>query len=125
MSCLRILSAIVPALLAASCNFVTLPPAPEPSPLLIQRNTVSTYTPQRPPEVQVWLLADKLHTGMVFPYGWLLESGFIPPENFPKCEFVTFSPPSRSPHLDCQPPPVLSNFFKNPNIYFHSFWFWL
>jgi hypothetical protein len=91
MSCLRILSAIVPALLAASCNFVTLPPAPAPSPILVERNTVSTYTPQRPPEVQVWLLADKLHTGMVFPYDWLKESGFVFPENFPECEFVTFS----------------------------------
>lgn len=88
---LRLLFAIFPAFLVASCNFVTLPPAPEPSPILVQRNTVSTYTPQRPPEVQVWLLADKLHTGMVFPYDWLIESGFIPPENFPECQFVTFS----------------------------------
>lgn len=37
------------------------------------------------------MLADKLHTGMVFPYDWLLESGFIPPANFPKAKFVTFS----------------------------------
>jgi hypothetical protein len=91
MTCLRILPVIVPALLAASCNFVTLPPAPEPSPILVQRNTVVTYTPHRPPEVQVWLLADRLHTGMVFPYGWLKDSGFIFPENFPECKFVTFS----------------------------------
>jgi len=37
------------------------------------------------------MLADKLHTGMVFPYDWLIESGFIPPENFPDCKYVTFS----------------------------------
>jgi hypothetical protein len=91
MSCLRFLLAIVSTLFTVSCHFVTLPPASEPSPILVQRNTVANYSPQRPPEVQVWLLADKLHTGMVFPYDWLLESGFIPPENFPKCEFVTFS----------------------------------
>jgi hypothetical protein len=91
MSCLRFLTAIVSTLFTVSCHFVTLPPAPEPSPILVQRNTVAKYSPQRPPEVQVWLLADKLHTGMVFPYNWLLESGFIPPENFPKCEFVAFS----------------------------------
>ena len=30
----------------------------------------------------VWLIADKIHTGMVFPYDWLLESGFIPPAGF-------------------------------------------
>lgn len=91
MSGLRLLFAIAPALLAASCNFVTLPPAPQPSPVLIQRNTVASYTPERPPEMQVWLIADKLHTGMVFDYDWLLESGFVPPENFPDCKFVTFS----------------------------------
>ncbi|WP_386820703.1 DUF2459 domain-containing protein [Luteolibacter algae] len=70
---------------------MTLPPAPEPSPELVRRNTVSTYTPERPPEVQVWMIADKLHTGMVFPYDWLIESGFVPPENFPKAKYVTFS----------------------------------
>jgi hypothetical protein len=91
MSGLRLLFAIFPMLLVASCNFVTLPPAPEPSQMLIQRNTVSTYTPKRPPEVQVWLIADKLHSGMVFEYDWLIESGFIPPENFPDCKYVTFS----------------------------------
>jgi hypothetical protein len=77
--------------LLASCNFITLPPAPAPHPELVRRNTVSTYTPERPPEVQVWLIADKLHSGMVFPYEWLLDSGFVPPENFPECKFVTFS----------------------------------
>jgi hypothetical protein len=87
----RLLFAIVPMLLSASCNFVTLPPAPKPSQVLIQRNTVSTYTPQRPPEVQVWLIADNLHSGMVFEYDWLVESGFVPPENFPRCKYVTFS----------------------------------
>jgi hypothetical protein len=91
MSGVRLLFAIIPAMLAASCNFVTLPPGPQPSPALVQRNTVTTYTPERPPEMQVWLIADKLHTGMVFDYAWLLESGFIPPENFPECKFVTFS----------------------------------
>jgi hypothetical protein len=100
MPCLRLLSAIVPAFLAVSCNFVTLPPAPEPSTILVQRNTVSIYTPERQPEVQVWLLADKLHTGMVFPYDWLLESGFIPPENFPDCEFVTFSWGNRKAYVN-------------------------
>ncbi len=39
---------------------------------------------QQPPHLLVWLLSDSYHTGMVFPYDWLLESGFIPPENFPE-----------------------------------------
>ncbi len=76
---------------SCSCNFVTLPPAPAPSAELVRKNTVTTYTPQRPPEVQIWLIADSLHTGMVFPYQWLLDSGFIPPKDFPDCRYVTFS----------------------------------
>lgn len=83
-----------PALFLAalnSCNFVTLPPAPTPPDELVRKNTVAHYTPKRPPEVQVWMLADKIHTGMVFPYDWLIESGFIPPENFPECRYVTLS----------------------------------
>ena len=79
------------AALCPSCNFVTLPPAPAPPAELVRKNTVSTYTPERPPEVQVWLIADKLHSGMVFSYPWLIESGFIPPEGFPECRYVTFS----------------------------------
>jgi Protein of unknown function (DUF2459) len=85
------ITALASALLLTSCHFITLPPSPEPSPALIQKITVAHYTPERPPEIQVWLLADNIHTGMVFPYEWLLESGFIPPENFPDCEYVTFS----------------------------------
>lgn len=45
-------------------------------------------TPATPaPDVLVWLIAEKYHTGMVFPYAWLLESGFVPPPGFgtPKC----------------------------------------
>ncbi len=84
----------------SSCNFVTLPPAPKPSSELIQKNTVAFYTPKRPPEIQVWMLADKLHTGMVFPYDWLLESGFIPPENFPYCKYVTFSWGDRNAYVN-------------------------
>ncbi len=43
------------------------------------------------PHVLVWLIADKYHTGMVFPYDWLLDSGFIPPEGFGKARYVTMS----------------------------------
>lgn len=91
MSSLRNLILVLAIGLSASCNFVTLPPAPEPSQELIRKNTVSTYTPEHPPEVQVWLIADKLHSGMVFEYDWLIDSGFNPPKNFPDCEYVTFS----------------------------------
>lgn len=99
----RFLTCLIPALLASalsSCNFVTLPPAPKPAEELVQRNTVAFYTPERTPEVQVWMLADKLHTGMVFPYDWLIESGFIPPENFPDCKYVTLSWGDRNAYVN-------------------------
>lgn len=50
-----------------------------------------TRTKQKDPHVLVWLVADKYHTGMVFPYDWLIESGFIPPEGFGNPKFVTMS----------------------------------
>jgi hypothetical protein len=47
--------------------------------------------PTGDPDVLVWLVADEYHTGMVFPYDWLLESGFIPPADFGKPRFVVMS----------------------------------
>lgn len=43
------------------------------------------------PDVLVWLIADAIHTGLVFPYDWLLESGFIPPAGFGHPTYVTLS----------------------------------
>lgn len=99
----RFITWIASALIAgalSSCNFVTLPPAPLPPSELVQKNTVAHYTPERTPEVQVWMLADKLHTGMVFPYDWLLESGFNPPKNFPDCKYVTLSWGDRNAYVN-------------------------
>ncbi len=39
----------------------------------------------------VWLVADEHHTGMVFSYPWLIDSGFKPPHGFPDCPYVTMS----------------------------------
>jgi hypothetical protein len=49
-----------------------------------------TATPKKSPEsphVLVWLISDDHHTGLVFPYDWLLDSGFVPPADFgnPPC----------------------------------------
>lgn len=43
------------------------------------------------PDVLVWLVADKFHTGMVFPYDWLVESGYVPPKGFGPAQYVTLS----------------------------------
>ena len=41
--------------------------------------------------VTVWLIADQLHTGLVFDYPWLLESGFIPPAGLKSGRYVSMS----------------------------------
>lgn len=47
--------------------------------------------PDREPLVLVWLIANKYHTGLVFPYDWLVESGFVPPEGFDSPKSVVMS----------------------------------
>ena len=41
--------------------------------------------------VTVWLIADTLHTGLIFDYPWLLESGFIPPAGLKPARHVSMS----------------------------------
>ncbi len=52
------------------------------------------------PDVLIWLLADKLHTGMVFPFDWLVESGFVPPEGFGNPRFVSMSWGNRDAYVE-------------------------
>ncbi len=41
--------------------------------------------------VPVWIVGTGIHTALVFPYHWLLESGFVPPAGLGKPEYVTMS----------------------------------
>jgi hypothetical protein len=95
---------IAAVLATASCSIRL----PGPRPAEIQRAPVSsatqpakpkTQSPAHDPHVIVWLLSDNLHTGMVFPYDWLLESGFIPPKNFGTPRFVTMSWGDRTAYI--------------------------
>lgn len=43
------------------------------------------------PDVEVWVHADKYHTGMVFPYDWLVQSGFVPPADFGPAKHIVIS----------------------------------
>lgn len=47
--------------------------------------------PSKDPDVMVWMIADKYHTGLVFPYEWLLESGYVAPKDFGNPMYVTMS----------------------------------
>jgi hypothetical protein len=51
----------------------------------------SAGTVHEDPDVLVWLIADDLHTGMVFEFDWLLKSGFVPPAGFENHKYVTLS----------------------------------
>lgn len=51
----------------------------------------SATVPARDPDVLVWLVSDALHTGMIFPYDWLRESGFTPPDGFGQPRYVSLS----------------------------------
>lgn len=87
----RLLAAAILAALCTSCS-LRLP---------VEKQTVSRNftelarpgpTSGKESHVLVWLISDSYHTGMVFPYDWLIESGFIPPANFPENPtYVTLS----------------------------------
>lgn len=82
---------LTPAALLCSCG-IRLPVEPPESRRVMVSNTIADPAPdEKPPHVLVWLVADKYHTGMVFPYNWLVESGFVPPAGFEDTTYVTMS----------------------------------
>lgn len=89
---------ILAAGLLNSCG-IRLPDTPVPVHREMSPRPVSSAA-GREPDVLVWLIADKLHTGMVFPYDWLLESGFIPPDGFGKPKYVTLSWGDRTAYVE-------------------------
>ncbi len=79
------------AALLSSCG-IRLPDTPIPTYRApVGQNEFVPGPGKEPPDVQIYLLADEWHTGLVFPYRWLLESGFIPPGGFGNPEYVTLS----------------------------------
>lgn len=86
---LKLMATTMVVSLATSCslrlpthkNATTPPPVSSPK----------ATTPPKEPDVLVWMIADKWHTGMVFPYDWLLDSGFVPPAGFGNPKYVTMS----------------------------------
>jgi len=81
-----------------SCG-ICLPDAPA---LTYQQGAVKTVpgTPARDPDVLVWMVSDEFHTGMVFPYDWLIESGFVPPSGFGSPKYVTLSWGDRTAYVE-------------------------
>jgi hypothetical protein len=53
--------------------------------------TTPPTTAPRDPDVLIWMISDRYHTGLVVPYDWLLESGFVPPADFGQPRHVAMS----------------------------------
>ncbi len=81
------LAALLAAALLSSCG-IRLPIQTKGAP---SNSPPQTRVEARDPDVLVWLTADKYHTGMTFPYDWLLESGFVPPAGIGSARYVTMS----------------------------------
>jgi hypothetical protein len=96
----RFTACILTVLVTSSCG-IRLPDTPPPtSGTRASKSFVSKKSPPQDPDVLVWLIADKIHTGMVFPYDWLLECGFIPPEGFGTPKYVTLSWGDRTAYVE-------------------------
>jgi Protein of unknown function (DUF2459) len=98
--CVRFAACILTILVTGSCG-IRLPDTPPLASGPGESNThVSKKNPPQDPDVLVWLIADKIHTGMVFPYDWLLDCGFIPPEGFGNPKYVTLSWGDRTAYME-------------------------
>jgi hypothetical protein len=92
-------TAVLLAVAALSSCGIRLPDAPAPT-YHGEGQVSKTYDPRKPDNVMVWLIADELHTGMVFEYDWLLESGFVPPTGFGHPKYVTLSWGNRTAYVE-------------------------
>jgi hypothetical protein len=98
---IRNLSGTILAAVALSSCGIRLPDTPA---LAYRAEVSKTATPPgvpaKDPDILVWLISDELHTGMVFPYDWLIESGFIPPAGFGTPKYVTLSWGDRTAYVE-------------------------
>lgn len=77
------------ALIICSCS-VRLPVDTAPIEAAKVRASVGTDQPKKP-DVTIWLMADKYHTNMAFPYDWLVESGYVPPKGIGTPRYLVMS----------------------------------
>jgi hypothetical protein len=89
-----ILAASLLTALSSSCG-IRLPIDTNGTQPVVRRSEVraesASEEPAQDPDVLVWLIADKYHTGMVFPFDWLEQSGFNAPADFGRPKYVTMS----------------------------------
>lgn len=96
--CSHTAATLLAAAVLTSCG-IRLPDSPAPT-YRTEVGKTAPYDPKKPADVLVWLIADELHTGMVFEYDWLLESGFVPPAGFGHPKYVTLSWGNRTAYVE-------------------------
>ena len=89
----------------ASCG-LRLPVSKDPvatvspaKPMVVEKGRFR-ITDEKDPDVIVYLLGDTLHTGVVFPYDWLVDSGFVPPPGFGNPVAVSMSWGNRDAYVE-------------------------
>ena len=101
----RLLLPLAAILLAGSCSLrlpvnhrpvATVPPVER---AVIEKKDFR-FTDPNDPDVLVYLLGDTLHTGIIFPYDWLVDSGFVPPEGFGTPVAVSMSWGNRDAYVE-------------------------
>lgn len=104
--CRRWLVVLALSLAAGACvRLPCPPPATLRAPVAADAPIPPIYPNGKPyrstdePQVMVWLIADNLHTAMVFPYDWLLASGFVPPAGLGNPPYVTLSWGDRTAYI--------------------------
>lgn len=99
----RAFSSCIAALVLSACS-LRIPVEHEPVPrqrVEVSHSSVKAVTAtdrngssgqlQRTPDVMIWLTADEYHTGMIFPFDWLKESGYVAPRGFGNPRYVVMS----------------------------------
>lgn len=87
---LRLSGSLIATVLTTACG-IRIPVDHHVQHIDVHRQITAPPKTNKEPDVLVWMIADKYHTGMVFPYDWLLDSGYIPPTGFGHPHYVTMS----------------------------------
>lgn len=73
----------------------------------------SVHTAAREPDVRIYLTATRIHTGVVLPFDWLVESGYRSPKNLGHPKYVAINWGDRTAYQ--------TDHWLNPWQVFHAF----
>lgn len=97
---IKLLAVPLLAIVLSSCG-ISLPDTPQRTYQEPLTRPVHVPKPNlKDPDLFVWLISDEFHTGLVFEYEWLIESGFVPPAGFGNPKYVTLSWGDRTAYME-------------------------